>query len=310
MKHTIDFLTAGVLSLAVAGAGSAAEVIRQKTAPGQSGLKVVWSISEGLQAPESVYHDADSGFLFLSQIGGGGGAARDGDGWISKLTVDGKVVQDKWVTGFNAPKGLRSHRGTLWVSDIDRVVAVDIAQGKIRQTIVIPGATFLNDLATGPDGAVYVSDMVNSRIIRIVDGQPEIFLQGEAIQHPNGLLVHDGHLIIGGWGTGFNDDFSTDTPGQLLKVNLKTGKQIAVTPEPTGNLDGIEADGRGGFLVTDWRAGKLFHVSGKGRVQVVQKFPRGLADHAYLVDRRLLILPEMMAGRLTAYRYGEPQNTR
>jgi hypothetical protein len=89
-----------------------------------------------------------------------------------------------------------------------------------------------------------------------------------------------------------------------LKVNLKTREQTAITPQPTGNLDGIEADGKGGFLVTDWRAGKLFHVSQQGQVLVVQNFPKGLADHAYLVDRGLLILPEMMAGRLTAYRYG------
>ena len=58
---------------------------------------------------------------------------KDGDGWISKLTLDGKMAKNKWVTGLNAPKGLRSHDGTLWISDIDRVVAVDIESGKVVQ---------------------------------------------------------------------------------------------------------------------------------------------------------------------------------
>ena len=33
--------------------------------------RVVWSIAEGLKAPESAYVDPVSGFLFLSQIGEG-----------------------------------------------------------------------------------------------------------------------------------------------------------------------------------------------------------------------------------------------
>ena len=265
-------------------------------------LEEVWKITEGLQAPESIYYDAESGFLFLSQIGGGGGAEKDGDGWISKLTLDGEMLHNKWVTGLNAPKGLRSYGGTLWISDIDRVVAVDIASGKIKQTIDIPGAKFLNDLTTGPDGAVYVSDKVSSHVIRIVDGRPTRFLEGEEIQHPNGLLIEGDQIILAGWGKGFNDDFTTDTPGQLLRVDLKTKQITAVTPKPTGNLDGVEADGEGGYLVTDWMTGNLFHVDQTGESRVIKKFPKGLADQAYLVDRQLLILPEMLEATLTAYR--------
>jgi len=276
----------------------------------ERGFEVVWQITEGLKAPESIYLDPDSGFLFLSQIGEGGGAGKDGDGWISKITTDGKMVENKWVTGFNAPKGLRSHGGTLWVSDIDRVVAVDIAKGEIKQEISVPDAKFLNDLATDADGNVYVSDMVASRVFKITDGKASIFVEGEEIQHPNGLLVDGGSLVLGGWGEGFNEDFSTDILGQLQKVDLKTKERTVVTPKPTGYLDGIEADGRGGYIVTDWRNGKLFHISKKGKARVVKTFPRGLADHAYLVDKALLILPEMLEGKLTAYRYGKAKKSK
>src|SRR4051812_44533189 len=66
-----------------------------------------WTVTEGISAPESVYVDADDGFIFVSNIVGAPDQ-RDGNGYISKLSPDGKVIAAMWVTGFNAPKGLRS----------------------------------------------------------------------------------------------------------------------------------------------------------------------------------------------------------
>ncbi|MGY8653991.1 MAG: hypothetical protein ACKVJX_10255 [Verrucomicrobiia bacterium] len=263
--------------------------------------RVVWSIAEGLKAPESAYVDPVSGFLFLSQIGEGGGKGKDGDGWISKLSVEGKMIKNKWVTGLDAPKGLRSHGKLLWVSDIDQIVAIAIAGGTILQRVPIKGAQFLNDLATGPDGSVFVSDMAASAIYRHKGGRTTLFAAGEELEHPNGLLVHNGKLIIGGWGRGLQDDFTTLTPGRLLSIDLRTGRQRTITPKPTGNLDGIEADGKGGYIVTDWIAGKVFRVSKSGKAKVIMEFPKGAADHAYLADRRWLILPEMLENKLTAF---------
>ena len=264
-------------------------------------IPVKWKISEGLQAPESAYLDQESGFLFLSQIGKGGGKADDGDGWISKLTPEGKMVKDKWVTGLSAPKGIRSHGDTLWVSDITKLVAIDIKTGKIKKKIHFPYAKFLNDVATGPDGTVYASDMVANIVYAHKDGKSSIFAEGKGIEHPNGLLVHDGKLYLGGWGKNLQDDFSTDPLGRLLAIDLKTKKRTAVTKKPTGNLDGVEVDGKGGFVVTDWRAGKIFHINKKGRAKAIMTLPRGTADHAFLTDKKLLILPEMLEGKLTAF---------
>lgn len=267
-------------------------------------LEVAWTISDGLKAPESAYLDPKSGFLFLSQIGEGGGKGKDGDGWVSKISVDGKMIENKWVTGLNAPKGVRSHDGTLYVSDIDRIVVIDIAKAEIEKIVEIEGAEFLNDLATGPDGTVYVSDMAASRVYQYKDGKVSVFAEGEELEHPNGLLVDGDSLITGGWGTGFNkEDFSTKVLGRLKKVNLKTKEVTTITPEPTAHLDGIEVDGKGGYIVTDWKNGKLFRINRKGKSRLLMNFPRGAADHAYLVDKGLIILPQMMEGTLTAFRY-------
>ena len=67
-------------------------------------------------------------------------------------------------------------------------------------------------------------------------------------------------------------------------------------------------DGKGGYVVSDWKNGKLFHIGANGSVRVLMNFPRGAADHAYLVDKGLIILPQMMEGTLTAFRFRSDDN--
>ncbi len=95
-----------------------------------------WTVTEGIDAPESVYVDPDSGFIFVSQVTGQAGE-RDGTGRIVKLSSDGKVVSASWVTGLNAPKGLRGYKGTLWTADIDEVVGMEISSGRIVSRVKV-----------------------------------------------------------------------------------------------------------------------------------------------------------------------------
>jgi hypothetical protein len=260
-------------------------------------------VSEGLNAPESAYLDPGSATLFVSQVGlrpGGTPMDKDGNGVISKFTRDGKVLAANWVTGLNSPKGLRSHGGTLWVSDVDEVVAIDIAGGRIMSRIKIDGAKFLNDVAAGPDGTVYVSDMLTSKIHRIKDGKASIFAEGDQLEHPNGLLVEGDSLVVAAWGKP-EADFSTKVPGHLYRLDLATGAKALITPKPTGNLDGLEADGQGGYIVSGWVAGKILQVSAKGDTRLLKQFKQGAADIAYLPSSRTLIVPHMIENRVQAY---------
>src|SRR5262245_18548620 len=214
-----------------------------------------WTITQGIVTPESAYVDAVSGFLFISSVEGQPNE-KDGKGHIVKATTDGKVVAANWVSGLNAPKGLRSYRGTLWTADIDEVVGIDIAGGKITSRVKIPGAQFLNDVATGPDGTVYVSDMMASRIYAVKDGKFTTFADGPDLEWPNGLLVDGNRLIVASWGKP-EADFSTKVPGRIFALDLQTKKKTLITPNPSGNFDGLESDGKGGYIATDYLAGKL-----------------------------------------------------
>ena len=67
----------------------------------------------------------DGRTLYIANVGGEG-EARDGNGYISRATTGGKLHQQKWVTGLDAPKGAIVSGDKLYVSDIDRLVEIDI----------------------------------------------------------------------------------------------------------------------------------------------------------------------------------------
>ena len=199
-----------------------------------------------------------------------------------------------------SPAGKDGNGGKLWVSDVDEVVAIDIASGTIRSRTRIEGARFLNDVATGPDGTVYVSDMATSKIHRIKDGKASTFAEGAQLEHPNGLLVEGDSLVVAAWGKP-EADFSTRIPGHLYRLNLATLAKTLITSKPTGNLDGLESDGRGGYVVSSWMSGKILHIPGNGDTRMLRQFKQGAADIAYLPATRTLIVPHMLEGRVQAY---------
>ena len=269
-----------------------------------AGQETLWELSEGLDGPESAFYDVESGFVFLSNVGNGGPEPQK-NGFISKVTLQGQVSKLKWVEGLQDPKGLRSYQGTLWVSDVTRLVAVNIESGRLVDEVHIQGGTFLNDVAVGIDGTVYVSDMATSTIHQYKDGTQSVFDSGEHLEHPNGLLVVGQTLYVGGWGSGFNpNDFSTKVLGRFFSINLQTKKKTLITTNPTGHLDGIESDGRDGFIVTDWVNGKVFHITKTGSVSLLQQHQQGAADHAYITSTETLLLPHMLNNTLTAFKMG------
>jgi hypothetical protein len=262
-----------------------------------------WTATEGISTPESAYFDERSGFIFTSQINGQP-TDRDGNGRIVKLNGDGTVAAADWVTGLHAPKGLRAHDGTLWTADLDEVIGIEIASGRVTSRVTIDGAQFLNDVATGSDGTVYVSDFMANRIYAIKDGTTSTLVEGEQLEYPNGLLVEGNRLIVGAWGKP-EADFTTKVPGRLYAIDLNTKAKTLITPKPFANIDGVESDGRGGYLVSDYLAGKILRVSAAGESRDVRQFMAGTADIGFVPSINAVIVPHMNENKIGAYDISE-----
>ena len=141
-----------------------------------------------LEAPESVLLDGRRDILYVANIAGDP-VGKDGNGYLSILGPDGSVSIERWVTGLDAPKGLVLDGDTLYVTDIDRLVAIDVAEGTVAGTWPAEGAMFLNDTAVDDAGRVFVSDMLTDRIYLLEDGTLSVWLEDAALEHPNGLAI-------------------------------------------------------------------------------------------------------------------------
>jgi hypothetical protein len=248
-------------------------------------LQPLW-IADGFSAPEGVA-EAPDGAYFISNVAGEG-EAKDGIGWISKLSPMGELIAEKFIDGLDAPKGMAVKDGVLYVADIDRVRSFDAATGAPQSVISIDGARFLND-ATVWRGEVYVSDSDAARIWRLSAGGPVVWREGEELAGVNGLLGAGDALYV-----------STMSGGYLFEATAAGGwREIA------GGM--IDADGiglvpGGGYLVSAW-PGEIHYVADNGSVaSLLNTRDAGILQNDLTAFGDIVIVPNWMPGTVTAWR--------
>ena len=263
-------------------------------------IETIWEVTS-LEAPESVVFYPEKNVFFVSNVAGQP-AEKNGLGYITKIDEKGTVITQKWATGFNAPKGLAIYENDLYVADIDLVKVVDLTNGNIKKTYAAQGATFLNDVEIDNDGTVYISDTFGGNAVyRIKNGEITLWLKSDKLNYPNGLKIRDNKLYVASWGVVTNPEtFGTEIPGKLLAIDL-SNKEIKALTSPTGNLDGL-VNYQKQFLATDWISGKLFSISTKGKTKEIRNLTPGSADIYLMEKENLLLIPQMLDGKLIAYK--------
>ena len=257
----------------------------------------VWSL-DGFDQPESALYIPRQAVIYVSNVHGAPDA-KDGKGYISQVSASGTLIKKHWKTGLNAPKGMGFRAGLLYVTDIDELLEIDTGNRRVLRRFKAEGAKFLNDVTVSGD-TVYASDTVTNTLWRLQGDTFTPFITDAALANPNGLLAEKGQLVVASWGA-MQPDFSTETPGHLLAIDLAT-RSIAprFAPLPLGNLDGLIADGAGGYIVSDFMNGNVFHVSPKGDNNLWLPLEQGTADLGAIPGKAVLIL-NMSKGSLTAY---------
>ena len=265
-------------------------------------LSKLWESKADFKLPESVVYDKENDILYVSNMQDDP-FKKDNNGFISKVDLDGNIIKLKWVKGLNAPKGLAISKGKLYVGDVDQLVEIDIAKGKITKKYDAFGAALLNDVAADTKGNIYVSDTFTDTIYRLnTFGQLTKWLYSPELQAPNGLHYEKGQLIVGSWGHP-TDGWAASEVGHLKTISLKTKKIKSLgSGKAVGNLDGVESDGKGGFYVADWVGGKLLHIQRNGYFKEVLKLSQGVADHEVIHEKNIIIIPMMLEGKLITYK--------
>jgi hypothetical protein len=261
---------------------------------------------DSLEAPEAARFDPALGVYFLANIDGSP-LGKDGNGYISRLTRDGKVDSLKFIAGgrggvtLNAPKGMAIKGDTLWVADIDVARAFDKRSGKPITSVNLAGrAKFLNDAIVGPDGAIYMTDTGAAddgkggmghpgpdRVFRIENRKATVALEFKDLPGPNGIA----------W----------DSAGSRFLIVSFMGKPIyhwtpgdstpTVLTEGPGMMDGIEPLGDGRFVVSTWADSSLFVLQGDRITRLVGGLP-GAADIGFDRERGRIAVPLLTENRL------------
>jgi hypothetical protein len=244
----------------------------------------------------------DGRFIYAADIGKElSPTAKDGDGQIIKLDQKGKILESFFVKEkLNAPKGLAINKGILYLNDVDRLVAIDLKNGKKLYEIDFGKETsFLNDIAIWDNTTLYVSATDKSKLFKVNLNNKSYseIKTDKLIPGLNGLFCDKktSRIYVNGFGT------DSKPNGVVGYINLKnnTFTQLSKTE---GYFDGISIN-KGILYVSNWVA-----FEKKGNIVALDLFKNkasriinteplaGPADFIIVNDQ--LIVPGMISGEL------------
>ena len=243
----------------------------------------------------------DGTHLYISNVGPQlDPMKKDGDGFILRLNAEGTAVQDSALFAalkFDAPKGMAVLNGFLYVTDIDRIVRIDLAT--VQQADVIDmsatGAQFLNDLVIKDDSTLLVSATDQNAIYEVDFIRHEYKkLPIKGLNGPNGLHYEseEGKIYCAEYG-------SEEGEGRLLAIDARGG-QTRVLHTHRGGLDGLVRLRNGNLVFSDWNSKSLHQLD--LRSNTLTRFAldsiQGPADLGYSPAEDRLWIPCMMENRL------------
>lgn len=263
----------------------------------QDSADIVFSI-DGFAGPEAVRYDPEQDVFFVSNFNGGGND-RDANGFISKVKADGSENEVAFITGtdaypLHAPRGMFITGDTLWAADIDGVHGFNRQSGEqvafIDFSSFEPG--FLNDIAAGPAGNLYVTDTGKSVLYRINGRQPSIAV--DSLPHPpNGITLSpdSSRLVLAPWNGG--TIFYAWSPAEeaLNEFGSAGGG---------GNYDGIEFAGQ--RLISASQADSSLHLMHEGSDSLYIHVPGRPADIGLDTKRNHVAVPYIALDRVDVWK--------
>ena len=251
----------------------------------------------GFSTPESVLHEPVADVYLVANINGAP-LAQDGNGFISRVSPEGEILNLNWIAGgkpgvtLNAPKGMALVADTLFVADIDCIRRFHRVTGVPFRALCLEDATFLNDLAATNRGDLYFTDSGTDQApgvvyflrhtadvpqrVALADGT---VLEGEGLGGPNGVFVDGRGLLVATFGS-----------GELFRITPEGEREQLLFPSGMG-LDGIVSLEGGGILVSSWGDSTVYRIHPDGTVSPLIQEVETPADIGYDAVRNRLLIP-------------------
>jgi sugar lactone lactonase YvrE len=257
-------------------------------------LEKTWETGSDFLFSESVVYDPKRDVVYVSNYDAYGRAGAAGGQFISKMSLDGKVIEREGIKGLTRPTGMAIAGDHLFVVERNALAEIDLETGEVTNRHALPDPVFPNDVAVDGDGNLYVSDSGKNVVYRrVAGGAFEEWLAAPVVSQPNGLFVHGGSLLVGS--TGDN---------ALKSVDLATKNTTVVARFEPGAIDGIKL-GKTGDLIVSHAQGRVYRVTLEGQVTRILDTSgpgRYTADFDYIAEKNLLVIPTFVDNRVVAYR--------
>jgi len=257
------------------------EAVKEVTAS----LEMVWETPAELTTNESAHYEKSDGMIYVANIEGGP-SEKDGVGSISKLNTKGEIIERNWVSGLNAPKGMTVMGDYLYVTDVDRLLEIELATGKINKSYTVEDAIFLNDADT--DGQrIYFTDMKANKILYLENGEIKTFAENQP--NINGLRIGNGNTLYGLDADGFKK-YNSDGSFEIINDTVTGGDGLIVLNEDT-------------FIASKW-GGEIYLIQNGEAVKLLDTTAEesNTADIGYIPKDKLVIVPTFFKDKVVAYK--------
>ena len=255
---------------------------------------------EGFSSPESAIVNKND--LYVSNVGKElKPTLKDGDGFISKLDVNGKINELHFIDGLDAPKGMGVVGNTLFVADINTLRGFDLSSKKEVFNVVFEGVNFLNDITVKDSNTLFIGASDTSAIYEVnISNKSYKKLMDFTVT--NGLFYEDGILYAAQLGSSTQNMF--DGKGKLYKIDLKDNNKLTQLGTFEGVLDGVTKVGNKVY-VSDWGNAKdtgivrVYDLKTKEETILKLQSFMGAADFWIDEKSKKIFIPQMIGNKLT-----------
>ena len=257
---------------------------------------------EGFSSPESTIVNKND--LYISNVGKElKPTLKDGDGFISKLDINGKIKELHFIDGLDAPKGMGIVGNTLFVADINTLRGFDLSTKKEVFNVVFEGVNFLNDITVKDSNTLFIGASDTSAIYEVnISNKSYKKLMDFTVA--NGLFYEDGILYTAQLGSTTQNMF--DGKGKLYKIDLKDNNKLTQLGTFEGVLDGVHKVGNKVY-VSDWGNAKktgiirVYDLETKKESVLETELFMGAADFWIDEKSKKIFMPQMIGGKVTIF---------